>query len=76
MQHTQKGAHKILKECRLPYTAVGVVDMIVTEMGVMEITKEGIVLKEINPEYTVEQVQAATEASLILAPELMNQSHS
>lgn len=76
MQHTQKGAHKILKECRLPYTAVGVVDMIVTEMGVMEITKEGIVLKEINPDFTIEQVQAATEASLILAPELMNQSHS
>ncbi|MDF2656709.1 MAG: CoA transferase subunit, partial [Bacillota bacterium] len=40
MQHTQKGAHKILKECRLPYTAVGVVDMIITEMGVMEIRPE------------------------------------
>lgn len=76
MQHTQKGAHKILKECRLPYTAVGVVDMIITEMGVMEITKEGIMLKEINPDYTIEQVQEATEASLILAPELMNQSRS
>jgi acetate CoA/acetoacetate CoA-transferase beta subunit len=76
MQHTQKGAHKILKECRLPYTAVGVVDMIVTEMGVMEITAEGIVLKEINPDYTVEQVQEATEAQLILSPELMKQSHT
>jgi len=76
MQHTQKGAHKILKECRLPYTAVGVVDMIVTEMGVMEITKEGIVLKEINPDYTIEQVQEATEAVLILSPELENQSRS
>ncbi|HVI41890.1 MAG TPA: 3-oxoacid CoA-transferase subunit B, partial [Anaerovoracaceae bacterium] len=49
MQHTQKGTHKILKECRLPYTAVGEVDMIITEMGVMEITKDGIVLKEVNP---------------------------
>ena len=76
MQHTQKGAHKILKECRLPYTAVGVVDMIVTEMGVMEITKEGILLKEINPDYTIEQVQEATEAVLILSPELENQSRS
>jgi acetate CoA/acetoacetate CoA-transferase beta subunit len=75
MQHTQKGAHKILKECRLPYTAVGVVDMIVTEMGVMQITNEGIVLKEINPEYTFEQIQEATEAKLILSPEIMNQSH-
>jgi acetate CoA/acetoacetate CoA-transferase beta subunit len=64
-----------LKECRLPYTAVGVVDMIVTEMGVMQITNEGIVLKEINPEYTFEQIQEATEAKLILSPEIMNQSH-
>jgi acetate CoA/acetoacetate CoA-transferase beta subunit len=75
MQHTQKGAHKILKECRLPYTAVGVVDMIITEMGVMEITKAGIVLKEINPDYTIEQLQEATEAELILSPEVMIQSY-
>ncbi len=70
MQHTQKGAHKILKECRLPYTAVGVVDMIITEMGVMEITPEGILLKELHPDYTVEQIQEATEAELIISPEL------
>lgn len=70
MQHTQKGAHKILKECRLPYTAVGVVDMIITEMGVMEITKDGIVLTELHPDYTVEQVQEATEAELIVSPDL------
>jgi acetate CoA/acetoacetate CoA-transferase beta subunit len=70
MQHTQKGAHKILKECRLPYTAVGVVDLIVTEMGVMEITRDGIVLKELHPDYTAEQVQEATEAELIISPDL------
>ncbi len=70
MQHTQKGAHKILKECRLPYTAVGVVDMIITEMGVMEITPEGIVLTELHPDYTVEQIQEATEAQLIISPDL------
>lgn len=70
MQHTQKGAHKILKECRLPYTAVGVVDMIITEMGVMEITPEGIVLTELHPDYTVEQIQEATEAKLIISPDL------
>ena len=70
MQHTQKGAHKILKECRLPYTAVGVVDMIITEMGVMEITKDGIVLTELHPDFTVEQVQEATEAELIISPDL------
>ncbi len=70
MQHTQKGAHKILKECRLPYTAVGVVDMIITEMGVMEITPEGILLKELHPDYTIEQIQEATEAELIISPTL------
>ena len=70
MQHTQKGAHKILKECKLPYTAVGVVNMIITEMGVMELTKDGIVLTELHPDYTVEQVQEATEAELIISPDL------
>jgi acetate CoA/acetoacetate CoA-transferase beta subunit len=70
MQHTQKGAHKILKECRLPYTAVGVVDMIITEMGVMEIRPEGIVLTEINEGYTIEDIQAATEAELIISADL------
>ena len=70
MQHTQKGAHKILKECRLPYTAVGVVDMIITEMGVMEITPEGILLTELHPDFTVEQIQEATEAELIISSNL------
>ena len=66
MQHTQKGAKKILKECTLPYTALGVVDLIVTEYGVMKVTRKGIVLTEINPNMTVEQVQADTECTLIV----------
>lgn len=70
MEHTVKGNHKILKKCTLPLTAAKQVDMIVTEMGVMEITDNGIVLKEINPEFTVEQVQKATEAKLIIADDL------
>ncbi len=70
MEHTQKGTPKILKQCTLPLTAAGQVNMIITEMGVMDITQEGIVLKEIHPEFTVEQVQAATEAKLIVAPDL------
>ena len=70
MQHTQKGSHKILDESKLPYTALGVVDMIITEMGVMEVTKEGIVLTELHPDYTVEQVQAATGTKLIISPDL------
>ena len=70
MQHTQKGEHKILKACTLPYTAVGVVDMIITEMGVMEITDKGIVLKEKHPNFTIEEVQAATGCELIISPDL------
>ena len=72
MEHTAKGAPKILKQCRLPYTAVNCVDMIVTEMGVMKVTDDGLVLCEINPEYTPEQVQEATEARLIVSPELVS----
>ncbi len=70
MEHTAKGNPKILKKCTLPLTAAGQVNLIVTEMGVMEITPKGIVLREINPEFTVEQVQAATEAQLIIADDL------
>ena len=54
----------------MPLTAAGQVNMIITEMGVMDITDKGIVLKEINPEFTVEQVQAATEAQLIISDDL------
>ena len=70
MEHTNKGKHKILKECTLPLTAKGQVNMIVTEMGVMDVTPEGIVLKEYNPEFTVEEIQEATEAKLIIAEDL------
>lgn len=70
MEHTAKGNPKILKQCTLPLTAKGQVNLIITEMGVMEVTKEGIVLKEINPEFTVEQVQEATEAKLIISKDL------
>jgi len=62
MTHTQKGAPKILKKCTLPFTAIGVVKMIVTEMGVLEVTPAGLVLTELHPDFTKEQVQAATEA--------------
>jgi acetate CoA/acetoacetate CoA-transferase beta subunit len=70
MEHTAKGAPKILKECTLPLTAAHQVDMIITEMGVMEVTEKGIVLKEINPEFSVEDVKNNTEAELIIAEDL------
>lgn len=70
MQHTQKGKHKILKKCTLPFTAVKVVNMIITEMGVMEVTDKGIVLTELHPEFTLEDIKAATECELIISPDL------
>ncbi|MCL2593521.1 MAG: 3-oxoacid CoA-transferase subunit B [Defluviitaleaceae bacterium] len=70
MEHTVKGAHKILKECNLPLTAVSAVNLIITEMGVMEVTKDGLLLKEINGEYTIEEVQEATGAKLIISENL------
>jgi len=70
MEHTQKGEHKILTQCTLPYTAVGVVTLIVTEMGVMKVTPKGLLLTEYNPEFTVEEIQAATGCKLIISPDL------
>ena len=71
MEHTAKGSHKILKKCNLPLTAAGQVDMIITEMGVMDITPDGILLREIHPEFSVEQVQEATGAKLIIPDNLI-----
>ena len=70
MEHTAKGKPKILKRCTLPLTAPHEVDMIVTEMGVMKITPDGIVLSEINPEFSVDQVQQNTEATLIIPSDI------
>ncbi|MBP1609030.1 MAG: succinyl-CoA--3-ketoacid-CoA transferase [Acidobacteria bacterium] len=70
MEHTSKGAPKILKKCRLPLTAVKVVDLIITEMAVIKVTDKGLELIEHNPRFTVEQIQAATEAKLIISPDL------
>lgn len=70
MVHTAKGRHKILKQCNLPFTAKGKVHLIITEMGVFEVTKQGLVMKEYNPEYTIEAIQEATEATLIISDDL------
>lgn len=71
MEHTAKGSPKILKECTLPLTAKEEVDLIITEMGVMEITEEGIVLIELHPEFSLEDIQNATEAKLIVSKDLI-----
>ncbi|MDF2153052.1 3-oxoacid CoA-transferase subunit B [Vibrio sp. CAU 1672] len=71
MEHTVKGKAKLLKHCTLPLTAVGQVDLIVTEMGVFEISEQGMVLTELAPEFSVDEVQAATEATLVISPDLI-----
>ncbi|MFA5523172.1 MAG: 3-oxoacid CoA-transferase subunit B [Tissierellales bacterium] len=70
MEHTAKGNPKILKECVLPLTAAGQVNLIISEMAVIEVTERGLVLKELGPEATVEEVVAATEAELIISEDL------
>ena len=66
MTHTAKGAPKIVKKCSLPVTSLRRASLIVTELAVIEPTSEGLVLREVAPGITVEQVMAATQAKLIV----------
>lgn len=72
MEHVNKnGAPKILKQCKLPLTAVNVVKTIVTEKAVIDVIPgKGLMLKEIAPGLSVEDVQMATEAKLMVSPHL------
>lgn len=69
---TKKGEPKILKKCRLPLTAVGVVHMIVTEFAVFEMINGKLTLKEIAPEVTLDQIKESTEADFAVAEPLGN----
>jgi 3-oxoacid CoA-transferase subunit B len=67
MEHTTKdGGHKILDRCTLPFTGLKVVNLIVTELAVIEVTPDGLVLKEIAADTTVEHVKASTGTTLIV----------
>jgi 3-oxoacid CoA-transferase subunit B len=71
MEHTTKeGAPKILKKCTLPLTGMKVVNTIVTEMALIDVTPQGLVLREVAPGLTPEDVQKATEAALTVSPAL------
>ena len=71
MEHTtREGQPKILKKCTLPLTGSKVVDTIVTEMAYIRVTASGLVLEEIAPGLTADDVQRATEPTLILSPGL------
>lgn len=71
MEHaTKDGNPKIMKKCTLPLTGVEVVNLIVTELAVIEVTPKGLLLREVAPGVTPEAVQKATEATLLRAPDL------
>jgi len=71
MEHTNKDGHpKIMKQCTLPLTGVGVVKTIVTDLVVIDVSPEGLVLREVAPGLTAEAVQNATEARLRVSPNL------
>lgn len=71
MEHvTREGEYRILKKCSYELTAPQCVNLVVTDIAVIEVTKEGLVLKEIAPGWSAEEIQALTEPKLIIAPDL------
>ena len=70
MEHTSKDTKKILKECTLPLTAQGAVDYIVTEMAIIAVKDQGLELIEWNGDFSVSDIQALTEANLLISPSL------
>lgn len=66
MEHTSKGMPKILKKCTLPLTAAHKVNLIITEKGVFEITRQGLTLREISPYSSLEDIKNTTDADFIV----------
>ncbi len=75
MEHvTRKGGHKLVDECNLPLTGVACVDRIITDLAVIDVTDGGLVLRETAPGISADEVQQATEAKLVIDPELTEMS--
>lgn len=72
MEHnTREGQPRLLKRCRLPVTAVGVVKLVATDLGLFEVTPQGFKLREYAPGWSPEEIQELTEASLVIAADLV-----
>jgi 3-oxoacid CoA-transferase B subunit len=70
MEHTAGGKPKLLHRCTLPLTGAGVIDLVITELGVFEIGEGGLRLIDIAPEVTLEEIRSKTEASFTVSPDL------
>jgi 3-oxoacid CoA-transferase B subunit len=72
MEHTSKGKPKLLKQCTLPLTGIKCVDRIITEMGVFDVTEDGLLLVEKSRDVTLDQIRQATEADFKVSPSLID----
>ena len=71
MEHTdRRNRPKVVRECTFPLTGRGCVSLVVTDLAVMEVTPEGMVLREVAPDWTAEEVQELTEARLVVGEDL------
>ncbi|WGG44069.1 CoA transferase subunit B [Rossellomorea sp. DA94] len=76
MEHVNKaGESKILKECTLPLTGKGVVDRIITDRAVMDVTEEGLLLREVANGFCVEDIQSSTDATLIVGDDVVLEAY-
>ena len=73
MEHIDRNRQsKLVKECTYPLTGKECVDLIVTDIAVIEVTEEGLMLKEVAPGWTADEVQAETDTQLIVSPDLQD----
>jgi 3-oxoacid CoA-transferase subunit B len=76
MEHVNKaGESKILKECTLPLTGKGVVHRIITDRAVMDVTDEGLLLREVANGFSVEDIQSTTDATLIVGDDVLLEAY-
>jgi 3-oxoacid CoA-transferase subunit B len=70
MEHTAGGKPKLLHRCTLPLTGAGVVDLVITDLGVFEVGDTGLILTELAPDVAVQEIRAKTEATFTVSPTL------